>query len=79
MDYENNANPDEIVKDEIKNWRKAAVESVELTDRILHEAHILKGMGLGNKDYLHVACACSIKADYFVTVDKGIIRKLIMW
>lgn len=41
----------------------------------MHEAHILKGMGLGNKDYLHVACACSIKADYFVTVDKGIIRK----
>ena len=30
---------------------------------------------MGNKDSLHIASAISAKCNYFITVDKGILKK----
>ena len=31
--------------------------------------------GFGKKDALHIACAIEANVDFFVTVDKGILKK----
>ncbi len=35
----------------------------------------ITGQALGKKDALHLASAIEVKCDYFITVDKGILRK----
>lgn len=75
LDYENSANPDHDVKDSIARWRKLSVRKVEQTEDILSTANRFKKIGLGTKDALHLACAASLRANRFITVDKGIIKK----
>nr|VFK35097.1 MAG: hypothetical protein BECKMB1821I_GA0114274_11003 [Candidatus Kentron sp. MB]VFK77083.1 MAG: hypothetical protein BECKMB1821H_GA0114242_10983 [Candidatus Kentron sp. MB] len=33
------------------------------------------GIGLKPIDSLHIACAIALQCDYFITVDKGILKK----
>ena len=75
LDYENSANPDDAVKETIDRWKKVSVAMTEQTDGILSIANRLKKIGIGTKDAVHVACAAFLKADCFVTVDKGIIER----
>lgn len=75
LDYENNANPDEIVKQEISGWRNKAHKFINLNSAILKAAQKLKDSGFGNKDALHIASAVEVNTDYFITVDKGILKK----
>jgi predicted nucleic acid-binding protein len=42
---------------------------------IISEASRLRGAGFGIKDSLHIACAHGCNADFFMTVDKGILAK----
>ena len=42
---------------------------------IVKNALELSKLGLGNKDSLHISCAIDAKVDFFLTVDKGIIKK----
>lgn len=75
LDYENNANPDEIVKHEISGWRNKAYKMVNRNTPLLKAAQRIKDAGFGNKDALHIASAVEVNADYFITVDKGILKK----
>jgi len=75
LDYENNANPDEIVKQEIFGWRNKAHKIVNKNSTILETAQRIKDTGFGNKDALHIASSIEVNADYFITVDKGILKK----
>ena len=75
LDYENNANPDEIVKQEISGWRNKAHKMVNRNTTLLKAAQRIKDAGFGNKDALHIASAEEVNADYFITVDKGILKK----
>jgi len=43
--------------------------------KLLELAKELVLLGLGKKDALHIASAINSKCDYFITVDKGILRK----
>lgn len=45
------------------------------SENILIQAESLFYAGLKNKDALHLACAIESGADYFVTTDKGILKK----
>ncbi len=75
LDYENQANPDQIIKNEIFLWRNIA-DTICTSNRVLLEkAKKLVLLGLGNKDALHLASAVDSKCDYFITVDKDILRK----
>ena len=75
LDYENSAHPDVIIKEEINCWRKVSTTVVRLDQSILDHANELTNLGFGKKDALHIASACLVKADFFVTVDNGIIKK----
>ena len=75
LDYENNANPDEIVQQEIYDWRNKAYIKVDRSDTLIKAAQKIKESGFGNKDALHIASAIEAEADYFITVDKSILKK----
>ena len=76
LDYENEENPDKIIKNEIFLWRKSAISIVAKNNQIIEKAKELIFSGLGKKDALHLASAIEAKCDYFITVDKGISRKI---
>lgn len=75
LEYENCANPDNDVKKSISQWRSIAVKAIEQSETLVGMASFLKESGFGVKDAIHVACAVEACADYFITTDKGIIRK----
>ena len=75
LDYENQANPDKVVKNEIFLWRNIADIICTSKNKLLENAKKLVLSGLGKKDALHLASAIDSKCDYFITVDKGILRK----
>lgn len=75
LDYENGANPDKSVAFEIYQWRNKAQFIVTKSKKLVSNALELTILGLGKKDSLHIASSISAGADYFITVDKGILRK----
>ena len=75
LDYENNSNPDNNVKEEIATWRKKADFIVKKSDVIIAKAKELHAAGFGKKDSLHLASAIASDVEYFITVDKGIIKR----
>ena len=75
LDYENLANPDEVIKNEIFLWRTIATDIVSSNIQLLDNSKTHIQSGLGKKDALHLASAIDAKCNYFITVDKGILRK----
>ena len=76
LDYENQANPDKIVKNEIFTWRGIADQIIGNNHKILKTAQEFVLSGLGKKDALHLASALNAECNYFITVDKGILKKI---
>lgn len=74
LDYENSENPDQAIKEEIKTWKSLSATKVNKTDSIVEEAHRINKYGFSKKDSLHLAAAKNSCADYFITVDKGILK-----
>lgn len=74
LDYENSANPDDIVKTEIFEWRKSAELIVSCNPKIVNKAIEINKLNFSKKDSLHLACAIEAKTAYFITVDKGILK-----
>jgi len=77
MDYENNANPFEEVRNRINEWRYIAGDDCELSDEITTKAAELMSLGLRQMDASHFACAICLNAKYFLTTDKKILNKSI--
>jgi len=75
MDYENSKNPDVVVKNEIFTWRKLSTTIVYSDNQLIENAQKISQLGFGKKDALHLASAIKEKVKYFITVDKGILRK----
>jgi predicted nucleic acid-binding protein len=75
LDFENNANPFLERQIEIQRWKKLADSFTNETPEILTQMKQLMTLGLKPVDALHVACAIDLKCDYFLTVDKGILKK----
>ncbi|MBN6739914.1 hypothetical protein JKG47_05070 [Acidithiobacillus sp. MC6.1] len=75
LDYENLKNPFQERRDQIGKWKRYAKIDVSATDGIVRNAKALNVLGLKAFDALHIACAISARADYFLTTDRGIIRK----
>lgn len=75
LDFENNANPEKNVKEEIFGWRAISSFLIRYDEDILKRAKKLTQLNFGKKDALHITCACKVKANFFITVDKAIIRK----
>jgi len=74
LDYENSFNPDSSIEYEISLWRGKACSVVSKNNTIVKNAIAFIAYGFGKKDSLHIAAAIDSTADYFITVDKGILR-----
>lgn len=75
LEYENNANPYEIRKDEILEWKKISTIHIEPSENVLHRAELLSKYNIKSKDALHLSCAIEGNADYFITTDQNLIKK----
>jgi len=75
LDFENSKNPFEERKQQIERWKIFAVEDIEENDTILAIGRKLEKIGLKKIDALHIACAIYAKCNYFITTDKGILKK----
>ncbi|MCF8397576.1 MAG: PIN domain-containing protein [Bacteroidales bacterium] len=76
LDYENSANPFPERKDAIGNWKKHAVSDIDASEEIIKRAEKLKKKGIKSKDALHISCAIKLNCKYFITTDRGLIKKL---
>jgi len=72
--YENYMNPFENKKLSIFEFSRNAKYYVIENDDILDKAHTIMKKGIKPLDALHLSCAINTKADYFITVDDGILR-----
>ena len=77
LDIENNQNPFEEKRLAIEKWEKFAVENVTETSQIIERANRFVLSGIKAKDALHVSSAIEGKADYFITTDDKLLKKLI--
>ena len=77
LDLENDQNPFVEKKLAIEEWKKFSVEYVTETDEILRKANELVRIGFKPKDALHVASAIAGGAEYFVTTDDRLLKKLV--
>lgn len=75
LEFENSVNPSFQIKESILDWKEIAKFNVIENEAILQFAKELLLKGLGVKDSLHIACAVESNCDYFITTDKGIIKK----
>ena len=76
LDVENNLNPFEEKKRTIQEWKKFAIIDVEETANLVKVAKKFVAYGIKTKDALHVSSAITGKADYFVTTDDKLLKKL---
>lgn len=76
LDFENNVNPFLERRVEIQRWKEVADSFVNETEEILIKMNELTSIGLKPLDALHVACAVSLQCQYFLTVDKDILKKM---
>ncbi len=75
LDYENAANPLAERRSEIQKWNTLADSFVLETPSILATMEDYCGKGFKSLDALHLACAQALECDFFLTVDKGILKK----
>jgi predicted nucleic acid-binding protein len=72
--YENYINPFENKRLSISDFSKHAKYSVRESHDILIKANEIIQNQIKPLDALHLSCAINAKADYFITVDDGILR-----
>lgn len=69
LDFENEMNPFEQRRIAIHQWKKHAIVDIIETEEVIERAEKLFQMGFKTKDALHLACAISLKCEYFLTTD----------
>jgi predicted nucleic acid-binding protein len=72
--YENYINPFENKRLSISDFSQHAKYSVRESHDILIKANEMIQKKIKPLDALHLSCAINAKADYFITVDDGILR-----
>ena len=75
LDFENDNNPQIERKLEIEKWKNIATFDIEENTNILIKMNVLVSLGLKPLDALHLSCAINSSCDYFLTVDRGVIKK----
>jgi len=75
LDYENGKNPYRERREQIARWESRACEVVESMPQIPRLAGHLMELGIKQMDAMHLACAITACCDYFITTDKGILKR----
>ncbi len=76
LEFENAQNPFHYRRALISRWKKIARYHIFETNDVLKRARQYQKKGLKAKDALHISCAIEAGADYFITTDREIIRKM---
>ena len=74
--YENSRNPKIENRVRISDLLEYSSEYISFDNQIVNRALEHENIGLTGMDALHVACAEKAKADFFVTCDDRLIKKL---
>ena len=75
LDFENEANPFEQRRLAIRGWKNYASVDTDETKEIIEKAERFHQMGIKSKDSIHLACAISMRCEYFLTTDDEVIKK----
>ena len=75
LEYENDSNPDEEVRMKISEWRGIAKFTQLESSLLLEKSNTIFHLGFSIPDSIHLACAIISRSDFFLTTDKGIIKK----
>lgn len=75
LSFENNKNPFPERRQNISQWITNCAFTVKPMPSIKNEANRLEKTGLKSMDALHVAAAISGNVDWFITTDKGILKR----
>ncbi|ODS30835.1 MAG: hypothetical protein SCARUB_04045 [Candidatus Scalindua rubra] len=75
LDFENEANPFEQRRLAIRCWKNHASVDTDETKEIVEKAEKFHQMGIKSKDSIHLACAISMRCEYFLTTDDELIKK----
>ena len=75
LDFENNKNPKIINKENTNTWKLLSNKYVIEDNEIIQRAKHLMSLGIRLYDAFHISCAMNDKCDYFITVDKEILKK----
>ena len=76
LDYEISFNPFPKRKTSILWWRDGAAEYIDTTEAIIGRGEEIESLGVKPKDALHLASAEKANCDFFLTTDKGILKKV---
>ena len=76
LDIENDQNPFEEKRRAIEKWKNLAIVDIEETADLVEKANNLVTHGVKAKDALHVSSAIEGKADYFISTDDKLLKKL---
>ncbi len=76
LEYENAQNPFPYRKYTILQWKKIAKYYILGNNDIIKKAQEIISFGLKSKDAIHISCAIEAEADYFITTDKDILKKM---
>jgi predicted nucleic acid-binding protein len=77
LDYENLQNTNQVVASNIAEWADIATTKINPSLSILELGKKLnQEFGIDQKDAIHVACAISENCDYFLTVDRKLLKKI---
>jgi len=74
LKFENSQNISEAKRDAIAKWEKLSIEFIGKSDPLIALAREVENAGVKVFDALHVACAITAKCDYFITVDKSLLK-----
>ncbi|MCF6148181.1 MAG: PIN domain protein [Candidatus Kuenenia sp.] len=75
LDFENEANPFEQRRLAIRGWKNHTSVDTNETKEIVEKAEKFHQMGIKSKDSIHLACAISMRYEYFLTTDDELIKK----
>ena len=77
LEYENIQNPFIERRSAIIEWKQIATREISETENVVPRALEYTRLGVKSKDALHVACAIEGKAEYFLTTDDILLKKLV--
>ncbi len=63
-------------RERIESWVVGASTYVATTPEIEQRAEIIMALGIKASDAIHIASAAFANCDWFLTVDKGILKKI---
>jgi predicted nucleic acid-binding protein len=74
LKFENSRNIFDFKKKAIAQWERLSSLFIEQSDEIVAMAKKIMTTGVKAADALHVACAIAGNCDYFITVDKRLLK-----